>query len=215
MKMKKIIRIVTLIILILILIILIKLGIDKITKNKFKKILEKNDSNNYELTELTDDEENIVKVNNKILRSENDDTIVWVSEFDSKRVVVDKNKKIAVLTQNDNNLRVSSLNYTYLQDYFNNSDEKFKYLGKEENFYKLSFINKKSGRIVYLYINKDTGIVEKMIGELNGFQIVTIYEVKLNSVSKTEIEYPDLTDYEIIMSSSTGVDDVETMERDE
>lgn len=206
MNKKKIIKIIVLIILI-VLLILVGIAIyDNMMKLKFQKILKENDSTNYELIENYNGEETTIKVRGDVLFSENNDTCVWISEEEEKRVIMSKNDKIAIITENDEELVVNSLNYTYLKDFFENSDEKFKYLGKEGNYYKIQFLNKKTGIVNSFYINIDTNMVEKTVEENNNIQVITNLSIKLNSVSEDEIGYPDLAEYDIANSVSSVIE---------
>lgn len=155
MKKKQIIRILILILIIIALIIIGQVLFNKYMKYKLKKILVKNDSTNYELIEKYNNQEENVKLRNNILISENDNECIWIDGLNGKRVIMDKKSKIAIVTENDEELSVHSLNYTYLKDYFENSNRKFRYLGKEEKFYKFKFEDKKTGVITIFYLNRD------------------------------------------------------------
>jgi hypothetical protein len=85
-----------------------------------------------------------------------------------------------------------------LSEYFNNSDYKFKYLGKENNYYLLDFVNSDLAITTILYLNIKTNIVDKQIIQNEVAKTVIEYKVKINSVSTEEVAEPDLTDYYII-----------------
>ena len=138
-KKKNIVKILILIILIIFLIFLTFIILNKFQENKFKKMLKDNDAVNYKLTETTNGVETKVYVRDKILLSESEETITWVNELESKRIIVDEEYKTAILDQDDENLKVNSLNYTYINDFFDNSNQSFKYLGKEDGCYKIQF----------------------------------------------------------------------------
>ena len=125
--------------------------------------------------------------------SENKNTKIWVSEFDSKRVVFDEQYKTAILDQNDESLEVNSLNYTFINDYFDNSNQSFKYLGEEKNCYKIKF--KEGKNITIIYIGKSSNIVEKMIQNAENFEFITEFKVRKNVVSKEDVEFPNLDGY--------------------
>lgn len=194
-KSKKILKNIILIILIIFVIFLVSFVYQKIQENKFKKILKNNDSNNYELTEVVNGEETKVYVRDKILFSESGNTKTWVSEFDSKRVIFDDEYKTAILDENDESLKVSSLNYTYINDFFDNSNQKFKYIGKENGYYKLQFKEKGSKKITLLYLNEKTNIIDKMVQNVGNFELVTEFKVIKNNVSKDMVAYPNLEGY--------------------
>ena len=126
---------------------------------------------------------------------ENGDIKTWVSEDDSKRVVYDTNYKTAILDENDETLEINSLNYTYINDFFENSNQKFKYLGKEDGYYKLEFQEKDSKKVTIFYLNEKTNIIEKEIQNAGNFELVTEFKVEKNKVSKDEVEYPNLEGY--------------------
>lgn len=194
-KKKKIFKILILIIFAILLVFLINFSYNKIQSNRFKKILEDNDCLNYELTEIVNGEETKVYVRDKILFSITGSVKTWVSELDSKRVIFDEEYKTAILDENDDTLKVNSLNYTYINDFFENSNQKFKYIGKENNYYKLQFTEKGSKKITILYLNEKTKIVDKMVQNAGNFELVTNFKVEKNKVSKDEVKYPDLGGY--------------------
>ena len=142
-KKGKIVKIVFVIVLIIIGILVGHSFYNKYQRYKFEKMLKKSDATNYELVEKINDEETSVKVRDKVLVSESGDTITWVSGINNKRVLLNINYKTAIITENDEELEVNSLNYSYINDYFNNKNQKFKYLGKEDGFYKIQFTNQK------------------------------------------------------------------------
>ena len=203
-KRPKIFRILILLILVILLIFLINFIYQKIQKSRFKKILQDNDSNNYELTEIVNDVETKVYVRDKILFSENGNTKTWVSEFDSKRVIFDDRYKTAILDENDETLEVNSLNYTYINNYFDNSNQKFKYIGKESGYYKIQFKEKGSNKITILYLNEKTNIVEKMVQNSENFEFVTNFKVEKNNVSKEKVAYPNLEGYRATDSANSN-----------
>ena len=136
---KNLLKILILIILIIGLIFITNAIYQKLQSNRFEKILKENDSMNYKLTEIVNGEETNVTVRDNVLLSEEGDTKVWVSEDENKRVIFDDRYKTAVLDENDETLEVNSLNYTFINDFFENSNQKFSYGGKEKGFYKLQF----------------------------------------------------------------------------
>ena len=206
MKKKNVLRLVIFIIVIIVILLSIIFAYKKIVKNRFKKILMKNDSTNYELLENSNNEEINVKVKDKKILLQSGDNITWVDELESKRIIMNSKNKIAILTENDSNLKVNSLNYTYINDYFENSKEKFKYLGKKDGCYLLEFTNKQTGIITCLYLNVEKNIVEKVVKKSNnGSEFISKFEVKINTVSNKEVEVPDLTGYHIQDSASSVV----------
>ena len=90
---------------------------------------------------------------------------------------------------------MNSLNYTYINNFFDNSNQKFKYIGKENEYYKLQFKEKGSNKITLLYLNKKTNIVEKMVQNSGNFEFVTKFKVEKNNVSKEKVAYPNLEGY--------------------
>lgn len=194
-KKKKILKFIILIILIIALVFLTYFIFNKIQKNKFKKILEENDSHNYKLTEINGEEETNVIVRDNTLLSENGDTKIWMSEEEKKRVIFDEKYKTAVLDENDETLEVSSLNYTFLKDFFENSNQKFKYRGKENGFYKLEFKEKGTKKITTLYLSEKTKNIEKMVQNSGEIEFVTEFKIEKNKVTKEEIEFPNLEGY--------------------
>lgn len=203
-KVKSIFRILILLIIAVLLALCVYFGYNKFLKNKFKKILEKNDCTNYELTEIANGEETKVYVRDKTLLSEKGDIKTWVSEFDSKRVVFDVGRKTAILDENDETLEVNSLNYSYIKEFFENRNQSFKYLGKENEHYKLQFTESGSKKITIIYLNIETNIVDKMVQNAGNFEFVTEYKVEKNAVSKEEIAYPNLEGYRAGDSSNSN-----------
>ena len=122
-KNKNILKILILIILIVGLIFLGNNIYQKFQENNFKKILKENDSMNYKITEIVNGDETNVIVRDNVLLSENGDTKVWLSEDENKRVVFDDKYKTVVLDENDGSLEVNSLNYTFINDFFENSNQ--------------------------------------------------------------------------------------------
>ena len=194
-KKKKVFKFLLLIILIIGLVFLVNWGFNKIQRNKFKKILKENDSYNYKLTETSGDEETNVIVRNDTLLSESGDIKIWMSEEENKRVIFDEKYKTAVLDENDDTLEVNSLNHTFIKDFFENSNQKFKYRGKEKGYYKLEFKEKGSKRITTLYLNEKTNIIDKMVQKYGDFENVTEFKVMKNKVSKDMVAYPNLEGY--------------------
>lgn len=201
---KKIIKIILLIIIIVLGVLLGNFVFHKFQANKYKKMLKDNDATNYKLIEKTIDGETIVKVRDGVLVSENEDTLTWVDSLENKRVLINTKYKTAIITENDNDLNVSSLNNTYINDYFENSNQKFKYLGKEDGFYKIQFTNKENQNITIIYINENTKMVEKVVQISNNIEFVINYEIDKKSVSKKDVEYPDLNDYHVTESVSSN-----------
>ena len=202
-KKKNIVKILILIILIIFLIFLTFIILNKFQENKFKKMLKDNDAVNYKLTETTNGVETKVYVRDKILLSESEETITWVNELESKRIIVDEEYKTAILDQDDENLKVNSLNYTYINDFFDNSNQSFKYLGKEDGCYKIQFKEKDSKKITILYINEKLKCVTKMIQNAGNFELITEFKVEKNKVSKSDVELPNLEGYRAYDSVSS------------
>ena len=169
----------------------------KIQKNKYKKILQENDATNYELTEIEDGIENKVYVRDKILLAENGNTKIWVNELEQKRVTYDEHYKTVILDQNDETLKVNSLNYTYINDFFDNSSQKFKYLGSENGYHKLQFKDKNTNIITVLYLNEKTNVIDKMVQIFGNSEHIIEFKVRKNSVSEKEVEFPNLEGYRV------------------
>lgn len=105
-------------------------------------------------------------------------------------------------------LKFGSLNSTYL-NYFENNDMDFKYLGQDGDFYKLQFKNKSLENYIIFYLNKNNGIVEKIEENFGGVKNTYEISVEFDCVNSDDVKYPDLTEYEIGVSSSTVVPEVE------
>ena len=196
-KFKNIIKIIVIIILIIVLALLCMLIYKKLMINKFVNLLNKSDSSNYELIQSDGTTTTTVKVKDGVLVSEDDDTIIWISENENIRIIMDKNYYSAIITENFEEAEVGSLNLSYINDYFENSDWKFKYLGKEDDLYKVQFTNKDTGAIVIFYINNDTGVVEKLDEDFGGDEVNLTFEVSFDVVTDEDVAYPDLTAYTV------------------
>lgn len=194
-KKRKIFKFLLMLILIIGLAFLVYFIFNKSQEGKFKKILKNNDCYNYKLTEIVNEEETNVIVRDNTLLSENGDVKIWMSEEENKRVIFDEKYKTAVLDENDENLEVNSLNYTFINDYFENSRQKFKYGGKKDGHYKLEFKEKGSGKITILYLNEKTNIIDKLVQNAGNFEMVTEFKVEKNKVTKEEIAFPNLEGY--------------------
>ena len=209
MKKKKLIKLIILIVVIVLLVVLEILIYNQVQINRFKKILEENDSTNYELIQTDGITTTTVKVYGNIYTYEDENNYIGISESENLRVVMDKKNKSAIITENpENELKVGSLNSTYL-DYFENDSMKFKYLGEENPFYKLQFTNKSTGNNTIFYLNSETGVVEKIEEIFNGAQNIYDITVNFECVTAEEVEYPDLSEYDIGVSSSTVPDESE------
>ena len=209
MKKKKLIKLIILIVAIILLVVLEILIYNQLQINRFKDILEENDSTNYELIQTDGIATATVKVYGNIYTYEDENNYIWISESENIRVVMDKKNKSAIITENpENELKVGSLNSTYL-DYFENDSMKFKYLGEENPFYKLQFTNKSTGNNTIFYLNSETGVVEKIEEIFNGAQNIYDITVNFECVTAEEVEYPDLSEYDIGVSSSTVPDESE------
>ena len=203
MKKKKLIKLIILIVVIVLLVVLEILIYNQVQINRFKEILEENDSTNYELIQTDGITTATIKVYGNIYTYEDENNYIWISESENLRVVMDKKNKSAIITENpENELKVGSLNSTYL-DYFENDSMKFKYLGEENPFYKLQFTNKGTGNNTIFYLNSENGVVEKIEENFNGAQNIYDITVNLESVTSEEVVYPDLSEYDIGVSSST------------
>ena len=201
---KNILKIFILIILIIGLIFLTGLIYQEIQKNKFQKILKENDASNYELVENINGEEIKVYVRDKVLLSEDGNTKIWLSEFEQKRVIFDDEYKTAIFDENDEELKVNSLNYTYINDFFENSNQSFKYIGKDKGYYKIQFKEKESDKITLLYINQKTNMVDKVVQNAGKFELVTEFKVNKDCVSKDKVAYPNLEGYRVSDSVSSN-----------
>ena len=194
-KKKKIFKFILFVIIIIGLIFLAYFIFNKIQENRFKKILKENDSYNYKLTEINGGEETNVIVRDNTLLSESGDIKIWMSEEENKRVIFDEKYKTAVLDENDETLEVNSLNYTFINNFFENSNQRFQYKGKENGYYILQFKEKGSKKITLLYLSEKTKNIEKMLQNPGNFELVTEFKVEKNKVTKKEIEFPDLEGY--------------------
>ena len=194
-KIIKILKIIIVIILIIALIFIAYKIYQGILENHFKKMLENSDATNYKLTEIVNDEETIVYVRDKTLLIEYENTKTWVNEFEQKRIAFDDNYKTTIIDNNDENLKVNSLNYTYIHDFFENDNQSFKYLGRQDGCYQIQFKEKGSNKITLLYINEKTKNVEKMVQNAGNFEFVTTFKVEKNKVSKADVELPNLEGY--------------------
>lgn len=203
---KKVLRFIILFIIIVIIILLARVIYGKIIKYKFKNILIKNDAINYEMIEKTNNEEIDIKVKDRKLLQQNGNNTTWISEFDGKRIIMDTESKIAIITENDKELKVNSLNYTYINEYFEKSSQKFKYLGKKDGYYLFSFTEKKANIVTFFYLNEKTNLVEKLVKTVNnGAESISTFEIKINSVSNSDVKEPDLTDYHVRDSVSSKI----------
>ena len=204
---KGILKVLISIILIVGLIFFINKIYQKLQENRFEKILKANDSMNYKLTEIINGEETNIIVRDNTLLLENGDTKMWVSEDENKRVIFDDKYKTAVLDKNDKMLDVNSLNYTFIKDFFENSNQKFSYKGNKNGFYNLQFKEKGSNKITMLYLNEKTNIIEKMIQNVGNFEFVTDFKVEKNKVKKSDIAFPNLEGYRASDSVNSNTTD--------
>ena len=206
--MKKFKNIIKIIIIIALIVVLVLIGIvvyKKVMINRFINLLNQSNSNNYELVQNDGTTITTIKVKDGVLLSEDDDTYIWINSIENIRIIMEKNSKIAMITENSEEVfEVGSLNSTYINDYFENDDLKFKYLGKEEDSYKVQFTNKDTEIITIFYIDSDTGIIQKIEENFNGLEIVSNFEVNFDVVTDEDVAYPDLSEYEIGVSSSTN-----------
>lgn len=194
---KKILKIFILIMILILLVLLCIWGVSKIIKYKYKKILIDNDSLNYEIIETIDGTvEQISKLRNNILLIDDGENIIWLNKNTNKSIIMNKTLKTAILTD-ETDVSIASLNETYINEYFENSDNKFKYLGKENNYALLEFTNKNTGMLTIFYLNLDTKLIEKEVLRNEIGETVIEYEIKLNSVSKEDVREPDLTEYKV------------------
>ena len=188
----------------------------KIEEHRFKKILQDNDAMNYELTEIVNGEETKVFVRDKTLLIEAGDTKTWVSEFEEKRVAFDDEYRTAIIDMNDESLKVNSLNYTFINDYFDNSNQVFKYLGNENGYFKLQFREKESKKITLLFLNEKTNNIDKMVQNAGNFEFITEFKVEKNKVSKEKIQFPDIDGYRVYDSvNSNPSEESEIVESEE
>lgn len=197
-KVSKALRIIFLIIVLVLIILGCIFGIKALIKNKYKKILEKNNVHNYEVVQIVDGvQEQVSYVRDNVLVVDDGENIIWLNKKANKSIVLNTERKTAFITTEDD-VTVAALNTTFIKEYFDNSDYKFKYLGKENKHYLLEFTNKETDEITIFYLNIDTNIIDKQIIKNNIAETVIEYQVKINSVSKEEIAEPDLTDYYIL-----------------
>ncbi len=197
-KVSKALRIIFLVIVLILIILGSVLGIKALIKNKYKKILEKNNVHNYEVVQIVDGvQEQVSYVRDNVLVVDDGENIIWINKKANKSIVLNTERKTAFITTEDD-VTVAALNTTFIKEYFENSDYKFKYLGKENKHYLLEFTNKETDEITIFYLNIDTNIIDKQIIKNNIAETVIEYQVKINSVSKEEIAEPDLTDYYIL-----------------
>lgn len=198
MKKKKIIKTFLIILIAVILIIVSAFVISMCIKNKYKKILIENDSTNYELSESINGEEGSnCKVKNTIMKVTDGENNFWISSKLKKKIVFNTENKTAIITENED-VQVVSLNHSYISEFFENSDMKFKYLGKKSGYALLEFTNKETKMQTILYLNLETNLVEKIEEKDSVASRIIEYEINLNSVSNDEITEPDLTDYYVI-----------------
>lgn len=195
---KKIFRILGLIVILVLLILIFIWGINKFIKYKYKKILIDNDSLNYEITQIIDGNvEQNSKLRNNTLVIDDSENVIWINGNTNKSIIMNKTKKTAIVT-NESDVKVASLNETYINEYFENKNNKFKYLGKENKYELLQFTNENLGLITILYLNLDTKLIEKQVIKNDIGESVIEYKIKLNSVSKDEIKEPELLEYNIV-----------------
>ena len=195
---RKVLKIIILILVLILIIVFGILGIKALIKNKYKKILEKNNIHNYEVIQIVDGEqvqESYLRDN--ILLTNDGENIIYLNKKEKKSIIANTLRKTAIIT-NEKEVVLPGLNESYLSEYFNNSDYKFKYLGKENNYYLLEFVNSDLAITTILYLNIKTNIVDKQIIQNEVAKTVIEYKVKINSVSTEEVAEPDLTDYYII-----------------
>lgn len=197
-KVSKALRIIFLIIVLVLIILGCIFGIKALIKNKYKKILEKNNVHNYEVVQIVDGvQEQVSYVRDNVLVVDDGENIIWLNKKANKSIVLNTERKTAFITTEDD-VTVAALNTTFIKEYFENPEYKFKYLGKENKHYLLEFTNKETDEITIFYLNIDTNIIDKQIIKNNIAETVIEYQVKINSVSKEEIAEPDLTDYYIL-----------------
>ena len=191
---KKLIIIVGLILIVLIGILLIK----ELNKYKYKKILIDNDSLNYEITQIMNGKaDQNVKLRNNTLVINDGNNIMWVSGSEDKSIIINETEKTAIVTS-ESNMKIASLNETYIKEFFENSDNEFKYLGKEDNYALLQFSNENTGLITVLYLNLENNLIENQVTKNDIAEVVIEYQIKVNSVSLDEVKEPDLSGYNVI-----------------
>ena len=195
---KKVFKKIIIILIFVLIICLSVLGIKAIIKNKYRKLLEKSNVHNYEVIQLVDgNQEQVSYIRDNVLVVNDGENIIWLNKKENKSIVLNTLRKTAFITKEEN-VKISGLNDSYINEYFDNSDYRFKYLGKENNHYLLEFINKDTAITTVLYLNMETNIIDKQIIKNAVAETVIEYKVKINSVSTEEIKEPDLTDYYIL-----------------
>lgn len=199
-----IIKILVLLLIIATIVFLIHYAYTKIQRNRFQKMLEESDSHIYTLIEKSNDEEFTIKVRDYYLLSESEDEIIWIDADKKQRVLVMPQYKTAVVSENDENVVVHSLNYTYLEDFFKNSNQKFKYLGKEDGCFKVLFTEKQSKKETTIFINEKTKMVDKIIYNIGGVDSTTTFQTTVNNVSKADVAMPDIDGYHVTDSSTSN-----------
>lgn len=195
---KKVFKKIIIILIFVLIICLSVLGIKAIIKNKYRKLLEKSNVHNYEVIQLVDgNQEQVSYIRDNVLVVNDGENIIWLNKKENKSIVLNTLRKTAFITKEEN-VKISGLNDSYINEYFDNSDYRFKYLGKENNHYLLEFTNKDTAITTVLYLNMETNIIDKQIIKNAVAETVIEYKVKINSVSTEEIKEPDLTDYYIL-----------------
>jgi hypothetical protein len=172
---------------------------------RFKKILEENDYTNYSLVETSNDTVTYVYVRNGVLLSTCDDTTTWVSVNENKRVIFNETYKTAIVDENDDELTVHSLNYTYINNYLEEASQKFKYLGKHDGYFVLQFTNKKTNVVTVLYLNAETHFIDTMIVDSSGYDFEANFEITVNKVTPEDVQMPNIDDYTYENSSSSNL----------
>ena len=195
---KKVFKKIIIILIFVLIICFSVLGIKAIIKNKYRKLLEKSNVHNYEVIQLVDgNQEQVSYIRDNVLVVNDGENIIWLNKKENKSIVLNTLRKTAFITKEEN-VKISGLNDSYINEYFDNSDYRFKYLGKENNHYLLEFTNKDTAITTVLYLNMETNIIDKQIIKNAVAETVIEYKVKINSVSTEEIKEPDLTDYYIL-----------------
>lgn len=200
-KLKTFFKILILIVLIIALFFIGYTIYQKIEENKYKKILQDGDATNFKITEIINDDETNIYVRDKILLIDSGNTKTWVNESESKRVSFDEKYHTVIIEKDVDNLKVNSLNYTYINDFFENSNQVFKYLGKENGNIKIQFKEKGNKKITVFYIDEKLKTMVKMIQNVDNFETITDFKIEKNSVSKQEVELPDLENYRVYDSA--------------
>ena len=204
---KKVFLILKILILVLIIAILVYLAYTlyiKIQRDRFKKMLEESDSRNYTIIENSNEEEFTIKVRDFYLLSEAEDEIIWIDADKKQRVIVMPKYQTAVVSENDENIVVHSLNHSYLEDYFNDSNQKFKYLGKENGCFKVQFTEKQTKKETTLFINETTKLVDKVIFNVGGVDSISTFKTTKNNVSKDDVAMPDIDGYHVTDSYTSN-----------